>query len=232
MGPYLMPHFDTGRSTSTSSTRSRATSCGRVKPDDAGGWGIGNIGPIPEGMVAWFIALAGAGHRGQADRGANRVNPLARLLGLIVAIRGVRAREGRPARTLPPNSARVEHRSAASARSPPTAAPRRWWRGCCCAAAVLAFGFTAIYVIASTNTQLLGLALGGALAVLAVACIVAGKFVVPQETHVEERDQLLVEEQCRRGRDDDRGGGRGHLHGGRCWPVPAAWRAPPSSPPR
>jgi ubiquinol-cytochrome c reductase cytochrome c subunit len=27
-------------------------------PDDKGGWGIGNIGPIPEGMVTWFIAIA------------------------------------------------------------------------------------------------------------------------------------------------------------------------------
>ena len=24
-------------------------------PDNSGGWGIGNIGPIPEGMVAWFL---------------------------------------------------------------------------------------------------------------------------------------------------------------------------------
>jgi ubiquinol-cytochrome c reductase cytochrome c subunit len=23
-----------------------------------GGWGIGNIGPVPEGMVAWLLALA------------------------------------------------------------------------------------------------------------------------------------------------------------------------------
>ena len=26
------------------------------QPDDRGGWGIGHIGPIPEGMVAWFLA--------------------------------------------------------------------------------------------------------------------------------------------------------------------------------
>jgi len=63
-------------------------------------------------------------------------------------------------------------------------------------AAALAFGFTAVYVIASSNNQLLGLTLGGALAVLAAACIVAGKFVVPQETHVEDRGSLLVEEQA------------------------------------
>jgi len=27
-------------------------------PPDRGGWGIGNIGPIPEGMVAWLLAGA------------------------------------------------------------------------------------------------------------------------------------------------------------------------------
>ncbi len=62
-------------------------------------------------------------------------------------------------------------------------------------AALFAFGFTAVYVAASMNTQLLGIALGGALALLAAAAIIAGKFVVPQETAVQERDVLLDEEQ-------------------------------------
>ncbi|MGZ4175531.1 MAG: QcrA and Rieske domain-containing protein [Solirubrobacteraceae bacterium] len=61
-------------------------------------------------------------------------------------------------------------------------------------AALLAFGFTAIYITLQTNTQLLGLAMGGALALLAAAAIVAGKLVVPQETAVEERGELLDEE--------------------------------------
>jgi quinol---cytochrome-c reductase cytochrome c subunit len=26
------------------------------RPPDRGGWGIGNVGPIPEGMVTWFLA--------------------------------------------------------------------------------------------------------------------------------------------------------------------------------
>jgi hypothetical protein len=26
-------------------------------PDNRGGWGIGNIGPIPEGLVTWLIAM-------------------------------------------------------------------------------------------------------------------------------------------------------------------------------
>ena len=63
-------------------------------------------------------------------------------------------------------------------------------------AAVFGFGFTAVYIVLQTNTQLLGLALGGALALLAAAAIVAGKFVVPQETHVEDRGPLLVEEEA------------------------------------
>jgi quinol---cytochrome c reductase iron-sulfur subunit len=60
-------------------------------------------------------------------------------------------------------------------------------------AAACGFAFTAIYVVLATDTQLLGLAIGGMLAMLAAAAIVAGKFVVPQETAVEERDPLLVE---------------------------------------
>ena len=61
-------------------------------------------------------------------------------------------------------------------------------------AAVFGFGFTVVYVVASLNTQLLGLAIGGMLGLLAVVAIVVGKMVVPQETAVEERDVLLQEE--------------------------------------
>jgi ubiquinol-cytochrome c reductase iron-sulfur subunit len=62
-------------------------------------------------------------------------------------------------------------------------------------AALFALAFTVLYIVLSGDTQLLGIAMGGALCLLAVAAIVAGKFVVPQETHVEERDPLLDEEQ-------------------------------------
>lgn len=62
-------------------------------------------------------------------------------------------------------------------------------------AAVFGFGFTAVYVLAGHNNQLLGLAIGGMFALLAAAAIVAGKLVVPQETSVEERDTLLEEGQ-------------------------------------
>ena len=26
-------------------------------PEDPGGWGNSHIGPVPEGMVAWFVAV-------------------------------------------------------------------------------------------------------------------------------------------------------------------------------
>jgi ubiquinol-cytochrome c reductase iron-sulfur subunit len=62
-------------------------------------------------------------------------------------------------------------------------------------AGLFGFGFTAAYVLEGTNAQYLGLAIGGCLALLAAACIVAGKRVVPQETHVEERGLLLKEDE-------------------------------------
>lgn len=63
-------------------------------------------------------------------------------------------------------------------------------------AACCGFGFVAIYVVLSTDTQLLGLAFGVMLALLAAAAIIAGKLVVPQETSVEQRDELLVESEA------------------------------------
>jgi len=57
MGPYVMPHFD-ARQIDQHQLDSLARYIIYTRhPDDAGGWGIYNIGPIPEGMVAWFIGL-------------------------------------------------------------------------------------------------------------------------------------------------------------------------------
>jgi quinol---cytochrome-c reductase cytochrome c subunit len=56
IGPYVMPRFSPGRLSDrqldsiiryVESTRS---------PRDAGGWGLGDVGPIPEGIVAWLVA--------------------------------------------------------------------------------------------------------------------------------------------------------------------------------
>lgn len=62
-------------------------------------------------------------------------------------------------------------------------------------AALCGFGFTALYVLRGHNNQLLGLAVGGLFGFMAVAAIIAGKFVVPQETTSEEREPLLEEGQ-------------------------------------
>jgi ubiquinol-cytochrome c reductase cytochrome c subunit len=54
-GPYVMPQF----SREDISDRQLDSIIRYVQyakhPDDRGGWAIGHIGPIPEGMVTWFI---------------------------------------------------------------------------------------------------------------------------------------------------------------------------------
>ena len=59
----------------------------------------------------------------------------------------------------------------------------------CGVAGALGAAFAVLFVV-DPDTQLLGLALGGSLAALAVALIVAARAVVPQETAVEECPQL------------------------------------------
>jgi ubiquinol-cytochrome c reductase cytochrome c subunit len=57
MGPYLMPHFDSHQIDQYDLDSIARYVLWTRHPSNAGGWGISNIGPIPEGMVAWFIAL-------------------------------------------------------------------------------------------------------------------------------------------------------------------------------
>jgi ubiquinol-cytochrome c reductase cytochrome c subunit len=58
IGPYLMPRFNR-RLLDRGEVNSLARYVDYVQdPDDAGGWGIGHIGPVPEGMVAWLLAGA------------------------------------------------------------------------------------------------------------------------------------------------------------------------------
>ena len=58
IGPYFMPRFS-----------ERQISNGQLDsiiryviyarhPDDRGGWALGHVGPVPEGLVAWFIGAA------------------------------------------------------------------------------------------------------------------------------------------------------------------------------
>ena len=60
------------------------------------------------------------------------------------------------------------------------------------ATSLFAAAFIVLYAV-HPNTQLLGLAIGMSFAALAAALILAGKRIVPQETAVEEREQLLHE---------------------------------------
>lgn len=58
IGPYLMPKFG-----EANLDQHGVDSLARYiqtthAPDDAGGWGIGHLGPIPEGFVAWLLGLA------------------------------------------------------------------------------------------------------------------------------------------------------------------------------
>ena len=57
MGPYLMPHFDAKQIDQHALDSIARYVLWTRHPTNAGGWGIYNIGPIPEGIVAWFIGL-------------------------------------------------------------------------------------------------------------------------------------------------------------------------------
>jgi ubiquinol-cytochrome c reductase cytochrome c subunit len=57
IGPYLMPRFTT-RDLSDAQLNSLIRYVLLTnEPPNQGGWGIGNIGPFPEGLVTWFIAI-------------------------------------------------------------------------------------------------------------------------------------------------------------------------------
>jgi ubiquinol-cytochrome c reductase cytochrome c subunit len=56
IGPYVMPRF----SRKAISDRELDSIIAYVQwakhPDDRGGWALGHLGPVPEGLVTWFIA--------------------------------------------------------------------------------------------------------------------------------------------------------------------------------
>ena len=56
IGPYYMPKFTRHDISDRELNSIVAYVLASKKPDDRGGWGIGHIGPVPEGIVAWFIA--------------------------------------------------------------------------------------------------------------------------------------------------------------------------------
>lgn len=56
IGPYIMPVFNEALISDQELDSIIRYVQFAQEPDNRGGWGIGNIGPITEGMVAWFLA--------------------------------------------------------------------------------------------------------------------------------------------------------------------------------
>jgi ubiquinol-cytochrome c reductase cytochrome c subunit len=52
-----MPHFDANQIDQHALDSIARYVLWTRNPQNSGGWGIYNIGPIPEGIVAWFLAL-------------------------------------------------------------------------------------------------------------------------------------------------------------------------------
>jgi ubiquinol-cytochrome c reductase cytochrome c subunit len=58
IGPYFMPRFSE-RQISNQQLDSIIRYVIYAKhPDDRGGWAMGHLGPVPEGLVTWFIGIA------------------------------------------------------------------------------------------------------------------------------------------------------------------------------
>jgi len=55
IGPYLMPRFSAKQISDTQLNSIVKYVLSTNHPDNRGGWSIGNLGPIPEGLVAWWI---------------------------------------------------------------------------------------------------------------------------------------------------------------------------------
>jgi ubiquinol-cytochrome c reductase cytochrome c subunit len=57
VGPYVMPRFGPGELSDLQIDSVARYVRSTQHPEDRGGWGIGRIGPIPEGMVAWLLGV-------------------------------------------------------------------------------------------------------------------------------------------------------------------------------
>jgi len=58
IGPYVMPRFSRKRLSDAQLDSLIRYVMSTQSPHDPGGWSIGHLGPIPEGMVAWLIGGA------------------------------------------------------------------------------------------------------------------------------------------------------------------------------
>jgi ubiquinol-cytochrome c reductase cytochrome c subunit len=56
IGPYVMPKFSTKAITNAQLDSIIRYVDWAKHPDNRGGWSIGDIGPVPEGLVTWFLA--------------------------------------------------------------------------------------------------------------------------------------------------------------------------------
>ena len=57
VGPYLMPTFSTKQISDSQLNSLIKYVISTRAPDNHGGWGIGNVGPIPEGLVDWWLVV-------------------------------------------------------------------------------------------------------------------------------------------------------------------------------
>jgi ubiquinol-cytochrome c reductase cytochrome c subunit len=55
IGPYVMPRFSRRQIGDRTASDIAAYVRSVRHPDDRGGWGIGHLGPVPEGLVAWLV---------------------------------------------------------------------------------------------------------------------------------------------------------------------------------
>ena len=206
IGPYVMPSFSTKAITPTRAERRSSRTCStRKHPDDRGGWGIGHLGPLPEGMVTWLLAasvlVAICLVIGKAVEGVSRVKDFV-ISGAVLLLGRRRRRDAR--------------RRGATASSPAGAPERR--AESLVLAAVRAVRCAArrsssLYALdrVGHGTQWLGLALGAAFALLAPRCVViARRLVVTEELAEPYPEPQHPEEQG----DDraDRRGERQPLH--------------------
>ena len=58
IGPYLMPRFAPSQISNGELDSIVAYVQWAKHPDDRGGWSLGHVGPVPEGLVAWLLAGA------------------------------------------------------------------------------------------------------------------------------------------------------------------------------
>jgi ubiquinol-cytochrome c reductase cytochrome c subunit len=58
IGPWVMPAFDRAQLSDAQLASVAKYVRSTRHPDDRGGWGISNTGPVPEGMVTWLLGAA------------------------------------------------------------------------------------------------------------------------------------------------------------------------------